>query len=99
MDFLQNLNVGTFALALGGLCVLGVILFVVVNVVGSAFGVVFNVVDVFFDLLTGGPLSMCGCVLGLIACGGCACIAAFAASVLSTCGTPQAMNFCLLFGR
>lgn len=99
MEFLQDIPWGSALLVLGGLCAVGVVFLVVLQVLSGVFGFMFNFLDIFVDLLTGGPLSACGCALGLVACGGCACFAAFGVSVLSTCGTPEAVNFCLLLGR
>lgn len=98
-QFLQQLDFGTVTLVCGGLCVLGVILFVVLPVVGGVFDIVLGVADLLSGIVAGGPASGCGCFILLGLCALAACVAVFTASVLSTCGTPEAVNFCALFGR
>ena len=99
MDMLQGIPWGTVLLIGGGLCLLGVGLIVILHVFGSAFDIIGNLFQFIPDLLGGGPLSWCGCLIGLFVIGGCICTIALSASVLSTCGTAQAVRFCTLFGR
>src|SRR5688572_5811011 len=99
MEWLQNIDLGIVALVLGVLCVGGAAVVIVLQVLGGVFGFVFNLFEIFGDLLTGGPIAWCGCLLFLFGCGGCACIIAFAASIFSTCSTPDAVRFCDLIGR
>ena len=99
MDMLQDVPWGTVLLIGGGLCIVGVVIVVILNFFGAAFGIVGNLFEFVFDLLGGGPLSWCGCLIALFVIGGCICTVALSASVLSTCGTAQAVRFCALFGR
>lgn len=84
-----------FLVVCAGLCLLGVVAMVVQPVLGA----LSSVLDIFFNLVMGEPLTGCGCLLMVGFCAFAACAAAFVASVLSTCGTPEAVNFCTLFGR
>lgn len=95
MEFLQDIPWGTVLLITAGLCGIGIVLAIIVQV----FGFVGNFLEIIFEVFNGGPLAWCGCLIGIFICGGCACTVAFAASVLSTCGTPNAVNFCVLLGR
>jgi hypothetical protein len=99
MDMLQDIPWGTVLLIGGGLCIVGIVIIVILNFFGAALGIVGNLFEFVFDLLGGGPLSWCGCLIGLFVIGGCICTIALSASVLTTCGTAQAVRFCTLFGR
>ncbi len=87
-------------LALGAACLCGVavVLMMLLNFVGDFFGAFFSLFGVFFDVLSGGPVSWCGCVVTLALVAGCGWFAWMMIQALSTCGTPQAVNFCSLFG-
>jgi len=95
MNSLPQIEPGTLLLIIAGLCALAVVVMVILPIIGT----LFDLIGVVGGLLTGDPSSCCGCLLflGLTAvCGG---IAAFVLSVLSSCGTPEAVNFCSWFGR
>ena len=98
-NLLQGIPWGTVLIIGGGLCLIGVGLIVVLNVFGSALDFVCNVFQFVSNIVGGGPLSWCGCLIGVFVCGGGICMVALMASVLSTCGTAQAVRFCSLFGR
>lgn len=102
MDFLANIDPGTWLL-LGGACAL---ICAVLFVLGLFFQVIGSIVDVFsglfglvFGVLGGGPVSWCGCLVALFGCGLCGGLTLLMTNILQTCGTPQAVNFCRLLGR
>lgn len=99
MEFLQQIEPGTLLLIVVGCCVGGVVLAILLPIISAVVGLVIDLTGVFVDILGGGPSSWCGCLVGLVLCAGCALTAAFVVSVLNTCGTPQAVNFCTLLGR
>ncbi|MBC7813665.1 MAG: hypothetical protein H7175_21085 [Burkholderiales bacterium] len=102
MEFLQNIDANsalTIALVCGGLCIVGVVLMFAFQFLGGALGMVGHLGGLLMNIVSGGPMSWCGCavVIGLvIGCGG---LVLIAASTLSTCGTPEAVNFCTFLGR
>jgi hypothetical protein len=101
MDFLQNIDVGTIIL-LGGICLIGVIILIAINILGGALGIVGDLIGAVTGLIggvTGNPISCCGCLalIGVIVvCGGAVLLIS---GTLSGCGTDQATNLCTLFGR
>jgi hypothetical protein len=99
MDFVQNLDLGNLLVLTVGavlLCVVGVVLFFGLQIVGTTFGLFTNFIDLFTDILGGGPIAWCGCLLVLLTCVGCVGIALLAVTCSSN---PTAMNFCSLFPR
>lgn len=101
MDFLQQINPGTAALVLVGLCALCLVLPIIftglhfVSVIVDGFG---HILSLILHVVSGGPVQWCGC---LVAIGGCGLIGLtvwLIASGLSNCGTLQT-NFCALLGR
>ena len=98
---LQNVDLGTILLVVVGcvlLCGVGIILFFGMQFLGTALSAVTTLAQVFTHILSGGPVSWCGCLLLLISCVACAGIAIFVASVLPQCSGANAMNFCRLLG-
>lgn len=98
-NFLQNIDLSTLlVLTVGGvlLCVVGVVLFFGIQIISSTLGLVINFFDLFGDILGGGPLSWCGCLLGLLICAGCAGVGLLAVTCSSN---PGSMNFCVFFPR
>lgn len=77
------------------LCFVGLALFVVLQFFGNILGSVAGFFGLFFDVIQGGPLAWCGCLLLVGACAICAGIIYLG----SICGTPNAVNFCALFGQ
>ncbi len=102
MDLLQNIgadNAFLLALCCAVLCGVGVLLLLGLQIIGGVFDIASSFLGLFFDVLSGGPLAWCGCLLlvaGIVVCGG---LILLLAQTLATCGTPQAVNLCLLFGR
>jgi hypothetical protein len=98
-SLLQNVDLGTLLVLVVGavlLCVVGVILFFGVQIISSTLGLVVNFFDLFGDILGGGPISWCGCLLVLLVCAGCAGIGLLAVTCNSN---PASMNFCVFFSR
>ena len=87
-------------LALGCACLCGVgLLFMTGFQVISGFLDIFSsLIEVVFEILAGGPVAWCGCVVLLFVCGGGTVLAVILAQGLWSCGTQQAINFCTLIG-
>lgn len=102
-QLLQNFNANsalTIAAVCGGLCLLAVVLFFGLHIIGGTFGALFGIVELFIHVISGGPVAWCGCLLLLGACTLCSGITIYLlTSVLPSCGTPQAVNFCQFFGK
>lgn len=93
---MQGIDLGTISFALCGLCFVGVVLIVGLQVLGGALELVSGL---FEGLLNAGPFAWCGCLVGLAAlllCGGTVWLIA---SSLATCGTARAVNLCAWLGR
>jgi hypothetical protein len=102
LDFLQNIDPGLLILIAGGcglLCVVLVVISTLFQVFGTVFEVFTSLFEFVFGLAGGGPLGGCGCLFAAVGCGACALVGVTIANVLTTCGTPEAVNFCRLFGR
>jgi hypothetical protein len=102
VDFSQILNLGNIP-SLVIICVAGVIIIAVLGFilqfVGTFFGVIGGTFQLFTDLISGGPVVWCGCLVAIFALGICGIVGFFVASALGTCDTAQAVNLCSLFGR
>jgi hypothetical protein len=61
----------------------------------GAFSGIFGVLG---TVLNGGPLAWCGCILLFVVCGAVAFVGIWLVSILSSCGTANAVNICQLFG-
>ncbi|NDJ60978.1 MAG: hypothetical protein GYB67_07625 [Chloroflexi bacterium] len=81
------------------LCLVGTVLLVILQVIGTGLEVIGGIFEFVFGLFGGGPLGPCGCIVGIGVLLLCAAGVYLVASVLATCGTPDAVNFCALFGR
>ena len=88
-------------LALGCVCLCGIgfVLLAGFSVVGGFFEIFSSVIEMALQIISGGPISWCGCLFVLFVCGGGTLLAIMLAQGLSSCGTPQAINFCSLFGQ
>lgn len=62
------------------------------------FDVLGEVLELIIDVLTGGPASWCGCIILIVLLIGCLAFAGVVGWVYSTCGTTNAVNFCVWFG-
>jgi hypothetical protein len=98
----MNIDAGTAVLlALGCvvLCVVGFVLLSALQFLGGILEFLGSFLGIFFEILSGGPLSWCGCLLALVGLAGCCAVGLLIVQSLSTCGTAQASNFCSLFGQ
>ncbi len=102
MDLFQNISPDsafTLALVCALLCGAVILLVMGLQIISGVLDIIGGILGLGLDILGGGPLSWCGCLLlfvGLFACGG---LVMLLAQALSTCGTAQAVNLCLIFGR
>jgi len=87
------------ALGLVCLCGLGILLLLGFQIIGGFLEIFTSVFELLFEVLSGGPVAWCGCLVLLFVCGGGTVLAVVLAQGLSSCGTPEAINFCTLFGR
>jgi hypothetical protein len=82
-----------------GLCIIGVVLSVVMPFLDIVMGLAGMVIDFAGMLFQAGPVPGCGCVVVVAFVVAVLVVGLLMTSVLSGCGTPQATNFCTLFGR
>ena len=97
-NLVQHIDLGTLALIAGGLCVVGVIAFIFVHVFGVFIGLFTGIFHGVAQIVAGGPVTWCGCLLAVLGCGACGLLATTLMSIYSSCGTAQAVNFCRIFG-
>ncbi len=101
MEFLQDIDANSALLIAVGcvvLCGVGLLLFFGLQIIGGTFGVLIGFVELFVQVLSGGPVAWCGCFLLLVSCALCSGIVIFLATMLPKCSTPEAVNFCRFFG-
>lgn len=99
-QLLQGNNVYVLlAVCCCGLCGLGLAMSILGPFVDIAFGILGMIVDVASTLFEAGPVPGCGCVVVAALIAAVLLVGAIVLSITSTCGTPQATNFCTLFGR
>ncbi len=101
MDFLQNIDGGTvliIAVGLALLCGVGVVLLLFSQILGNVFELFSGLLGLFTGVAEGGPVSWCGCLVLFGACILCSVLGVVLWQTLGTCGTPNAVNFCRLFG-
>ncbi len=98
---LENLLSGenlTLLLLAAGCCVLGVVVFFVMQFVGGILDVVSGVLGLITGVIGGGPVAWCGCLLAMGGLCACALMVYVQLSVLPNCGGANAINLCRLFG-
>ena len=98
---MQNIDAGTvllIAVGCGVLCVVGIGLLFSLQIITSVVGMFAGIFQVFGTVLNGGPLAWCGCILLFVICGAITVLGIWFVSILSTCGTENAVNFCRLLG-
>jgi hypothetical protein len=69
------------------------------QVIGGLLGAFSSIFEIAFDVLSGGPVAWCGCIVLIVGCGGGTLLIVILAQGLSSCGTPQAINFCSFIGQ
>lgn len=84
----------TLVLLCCGLCIGGIVLFFIFPLVTGLLEIVFGLFETLLDIANIGPLPGCGCIVLIAGCGLCGAVTLFVSNVLSTCGTPDAVNFC-----
>ncbi len=98
LSALEPSTVVLIAALCGGLCIVGVVLSVVVNLLGSVLGLLTLPLQLLAVPLAGDPFSCCGClvlIVGLLLCGG---LTFGGISLVQTCGTSDQVNLCRLLG-
>jgi hypothetical protein len=99
---MQGIDLGNpllIVIALCGLCIVGIVLVVGLQIIGGALGLVGGLLDGVFQLINAGPLAWCGCLVGLALLFGCGGVIWLILSSLSSCGTEKAVNLCQWLGR
>lgn len=100
MDFLQNIDPAHLPYIAVGCALLCIVVFVIgflLQAVSSVIGVLFGLFEVLLDLLQGGPVAWCGCLLLLSG------ALAFAGAVFLLLNAPESCaahptRFCQWFG-
>jgi hypothetical protein len=95
-QFLQNVDIGTLLLLAVGCIFLFVVVLLVffgLQILGTTLNVFVGALHLFEGVVNGGPGVWCGCLVLMLACGGCV----GTALIVATCNSnPAAINFCLL---
>jgi hypothetical protein len=101
MDLLQGLNLGdgaVFAVICALLCVVGLVGAFVLQFITGALGTVLGVFELFLEILQGGPIAWCGCLLVVLICGACSFVTLSLLTIIPQCSTPDAVNLCRFLG-
>lgn len=100
MELLQNIDPSHLpyvALACALLCAAALVIGLLLQAVSSIFDVVFGLFEVLMEILRGGPVAWCGCIVaifGLFAAGG---VIYLLLNAPASCAA-QPTNFCRWFG-
>lgn len=76
------------------LCCGGAVVLAIFTILGGAFDLIGSLVELLIGV---DPFGGCGCLLMPFACLLCGGVVYSLASILATCGTPDAVNLCRLF--
>lgn len=79
------------------LCVGIVVLGFILQVVGGFLDIFFGFFEVFLEILQGGPIAWCGCLILIFGCIGCSGFVFFIFNASTSC-VEYRTNFCTLFG-
>ncbi len=81
------------------LCVAGLVLTLGMQALSGVLEIITSLAGMLMELLSGGPVAWCGCLalLALVIGGGA--VALLLVQGLTSCGTPEAINFCSFLGR
>ena len=100
MDLLQNIDPGLLPFIAVGcalLCVVVIVIGFLLQAVSGLFEVVFGFAELVIDILQGGPIAWCGCLLLILACAGTAGGVILLLNAPESCLT-HATHFCQWFG-
>jgi hypothetical protein len=86
------------AVACIALCGIGVLLFFGLQIIGTSIGVFAGIFELVTQVISGGPVSWCGCLVLFLGCSFCAVITISVVGIIQSCGTPDAVNFCRILG-
>ncbi|MCL4248851.1 MAG: hypothetical protein KJ065_11960 [Anaerolineae bacterium] len=98
-QLINSSNISGILVVCGVMCVVGVVLFIALNFLGTIFGLLGGFLELGIDLITGGPVTWCGCLVVLAVLFICGATVLLLGSAFSSCGTPNATNLCTLLGR
>lgn len=98
MDFFGEVSPLLLVCGCALLCVAGIGLLFVLQVLDVVLGVVGGVVDLFGAFFGGGFEGCCGCIVLLAVIAGCFGLTVIAVNLVQTCGTPDAVNLCRVLG-
>ncbi len=101
MNILRQIDIGTLISVVG--CALacltfGGILGTILHVLGMGLGIITMIINTGLHIVTGGPVVWCGCLVLMMACGGCLLFTVILTTTLPQCGTANAVNLCRFFG-
>ena len=94
-----GVDLGVIAIVCGccfGFLLLSGVLSLGLNILGIFFDVFGVIIDLTTGLFGGGPGGCCGCLALLFILAGCGVLIFGVSDILSTCGTPDAVNLCRL---
>ena len=97
MEFVESIDTVWLVAGVCLCCIGGVVLLLIMNVLGGTLGAALGIFEVFFDFLSAGPIAWCGCLVLLFGCVVCGGGILVLINILSTCDTPDAVNFCRFF--
>lgn len=100
MNILQNLDptlLPYIGVACGLLCAVIMVLGFVLQVVGGFFDIFIGFFEVFLNILQGGPVAWCGCLMVVCGCIACSGVVFFMLNASSSCAAYPT-NFCRWFG-
>ena len=98
-QLINSSNLSGILVVCGVMCVVGVGLFIALHFLGTIFGLLGGFLHLGIDIITGGPVTWCGCLVVLVVIFICGATVLLLGSAFSSCGTAQATNLCTLLGR
>lgn len=101
MEIIQTIdftNPFFVAIACSLLCVVGILGFVLLQILGFGLSILAGLLELIVGVFTGGPIAWCGCFLMVGVVGACCILTLGIALLAPSCGTPDAVNLCRLLG-
>lgn len=101
LQAIQSIDLGNAALigvVCACLCGVLVVLGILLQFLSGTLELVVGVFEFIFQIISGGPLAWCGCLLMILGICACAFCGILFFSAIQTCGTPDALNICRLLG-